>query len=69
MVVQGPADSRTNSTETYVAPPFHYGDEAFEVVRPAPHLGEHTAEVLAEFGFEAGTVDAWQEQHVIMQWK
>ena len=27
----------------------------------APHLGEHTAEVLAELGFEADTVAGWME--------
>ncbi|MFM0157046.1 CaiB/BaiF CoA transferase family protein [Paraburkholderia sediminicola] len=33
---------------------------------PPPMLGEHTGEVLKEFGFAQAQIDAWQEARVVM---
>jgi formyl-CoA transferase len=33
---------------------------------PPPMLGEHTGEVLKEFGFTQAQIDAWQEARVVM---
>ncbi|WP_075220233.1 CaiB/BaiF CoA transferase family protein [Acuticoccus yangtzensis] len=37
--------------------PIKFSDTPGKVVRPAPRLGEHTAEVLAEAGFDAAAID------------
>jgi crotonobetainyl-CoA:carnitine CoA-transferase CaiB-like acyl-CoA transferase len=35
------------------------------VMGPIPGLGQHTDEVLAEFGFDAVTIARWRESGVI----
>ncbi|ORE91487.1 formyl-CoA transferase [Stappia sp. 22II-S9-Z10] len=37
--------------------PIKFSDTPGKVVRPAPRLGEHTAEVLSEAGFDAAAID------------
>ncbi|MET0168002.1 MAG: CoA transferase, partial [Vicinamibacterales bacterium] len=37
--------------------PIHFSLTATAVTRPAPLLGEHTREVLAEYGYSAAQID------------
>jgi len=37
-----------------------FDGEQLPVQRPAPHPGQHTAEVLADFGFDAATIESLQ---------
>jgi formyl-CoA transferase len=39
--------------------PLRINGEYFGDARPAPARGEHTREVLAEFGFSAGEIDGF----------
>jgi crotonobetainyl-CoA:carnitine CoA-transferase CaiB-like acyl-CoA transferase len=39
---------------SYVGSPVIVDGQAFTVRRPAPELGQHTAEVLAEIGIDDG---------------
>jgi crotonobetainyl-CoA:carnitine CoA-transferase CaiB-like acyl-CoA transferase len=41
-----------------IAPPFALGDTPATVRRPPPELGQHTAEVLEEFGLTEGEISA-----------
>jgi crotonobetainyl-CoA:carnitine CoA-transferase CaiB-like acyl-CoA transferase len=46
--------------------PVKYSDAETPIRRAAPRLGQHTAEVLAEAGFEAGEIDALEEDGAIL---
>ena len=35
-------------------------------IKAAPLLGEHTDEVLAELGYDAGTIAAWHEKKIVV---
>jgi crotonobetainyl-CoA:carnitine CoA-transferase CaiB-like acyl-CoA transferase len=37
--------------------------------RPSPALGQHTREVLAELGYEAGEIEALIAQRVVRAWE
>jgi crotonobetainyl-CoA:carnitine CoA-transferase CaiB-like acyl-CoA transferase len=50
---------------TYVAQPAVIEGQGYEVWRPAPELGEHTREVLAELGLTARQIDELASKHVI----
>src|ERR1700733_734891 len=43
----------------------HVDGAPLPVRRPAPELGEHTAEVLAELGFSTGEIAQWRERGVV----
>ncbi|HUD34207.1 MAG TPA: CoA transferase, partial [Variovorax sp.] len=47
--------------------PIHFDGEAPFNRRRAPHVGEHTLEVLGEFGFEAAELAALEEAGVLAQ--
>jgi crotonobetainyl-CoA:carnitine CoA-transferase CaiB-like acyl-CoA transferase len=40
-----------------IGPPIKFSDTPGGVARPAPRLGEHNAEILAEFGYSAADID------------
>ncbi len=50
---------------TYVGSPVIVDGEPFAVRRPAPGLGEHTDEVLAELGIDADTIARLRSAGVI----
>jgi crotonobetainyl-CoA:carnitine CoA-transferase CaiB-like acyl-CoA transferase len=50
---------------TQVGWPAPVAGQPFEVVRPAPSLGEHTEEVLRELRFPAERIDALRRASVI----
>ncbi len=45
--------------------PVHFSATPASVTRPAPMLGEHTREVLAEAGYSAGEIDAFVAEGVV----
>jgi crotonobetainyl-CoA:carnitine CoA-transferase CaiB-like acyl-CoA transferase len=45
--------------------PIHFSATSTRISRPAPVLGEHTREVLREYGYADDEIDALREQHVI----
>jgi len=46
--------------------PVHYHATPAKVTRPAPILGQHTDEVLAEYGFDAEAINSLREKGVIL---
>ncbi|XDZ65812.1 CaiB/BaiF CoA transferase family protein [Alphaproteobacteria bacterium LSUCC0684] len=46
--------------------PVHYHATPARVTRPAPILGQHTDEVLAEYGFDAEAITSLREKGVIL---
>jgi len=50
---------------TYVGWPAPVSGQPFEVYRPAPKLGEHTAEVLGELGYSDDQVAAFHEARTV----
>ena len=45
--------------------PIHFSATPASVTRPAPMLGEHTREVLAEYGYDQARIDRFIEQGVV----
>ncbi|MGH6610296.1 MAG: CoA transferase, partial [Burkholderiaceae bacterium] len=45
--------------------PLHFSKTPATVKRPAPLLGEHTREVLREFGYHDEEIDRWASEGVI----
>ena len=48
-----------------VALPIRFNGRYAETVRPAPAKGEHTAEILAEFGFEADEIEKYFDEGIV----
>jgi crotonobetainyl-CoA:carnitine CoA-transferase CaiB-like acyl-CoA transferase len=44
-----------------VAPPFAMSETPMQVTRPPPRLGEHTKEILEEFGFDAAQISVMRD--------
>ncbi|WP_336802285.1 CaiB/BaiF CoA transferase family protein [Kaistia sp. MMO-174] len=49
----------TAGTVKVVAPAVKMSKTPAEIERPAPRIGEHSREILGEFGFDTATVDGW----------
>jgi formyl-CoA transferase len=47
--------------------PIHFSDGRAESSRPAPLLGQHTSEVLAEYGFSDARIRALKEEGAILE--
>ena len=45
--------------------PLHFSATPTRISRPAPVLGEHTREVLREYGYGDDEIDALRDQRVI----
>ena len=45
--------------------PIHFSETPTRISRPAPTLGEHTREVLQEYGYHDDEIDALRDQRVI----
>ena len=45
--------------------PIHFSETSTCITRPAPMLGEHTREVLREYGYGDDEIDVLRDQHVI----
>lgn len=54
---------RTNTP--YVAAPFNLSRTPLEIKKHAPLMGEHTDEVLNEYGFVAGEIEALRSNNII----
>jgi alpha-methylacyl-CoA racemase len=52
---------------TQVAPTPHFSRTPGEVARPGSHPGQHTAEMLASWGFDEGTLDDLLARGVVQQ--
>jgi crotonobetainyl-CoA:carnitine CoA-transferase CaiB-like acyl-CoA transferase len=48
-----------------LGPPLHFSETPTRIDRPAPLLGEHTREVLAECGYSAAEIDAFIADGVV----
>ena len=48
-----------------LACPLHFSRTPTEVARAAPMLGEHTREVLREFGYEDAEIDRFVAEGVV----
>lgn len=70
---EAPAHPHNRARETYIevdgvvqpAPAPRFSRTPGQVQRPAAARGEHTDEILADFGFDAQAVAAWREAAVI----
>ncbi len=60
-----PYDVPDSDAEWLISSPITIQDEAKVPPRPAPGIGEHSAEVLAECGYDAAAIDALRERGVI----
>ncbi len=58
-------DSRTYGTIKAVASPIKVKDDDFEITRPTPYKGEHTDEILIEFGFSEQRIAELRERGAI----
>ncbi|MBV1878454.1 MAG: CoA transferase [Pseudomonadales bacterium] len=63
--VKVPTDKEGTETVTSVASPIRFDGEDVEIKRPTPELGEHTAEVLAELGYEQQIIDKLRADGII----
>jgi crotonobetainyl-CoA:carnitine CoA-transferase CaiB-like acyl-CoA transferase len=50
-----------------IALPIHFSETPKQVNRPSPLLGEHTLEILAEYGFDAGQIEELRLQGAILE--
>ena len=53
------------TTTTTLASPWHLGTVTSVPNRAAPRLGEHSAEVLAELGYDAGAIEDLRSAGVV----
>ncbi|MFT7653330.1 MAG: crotonobetainyl-CoA:carnitine CoA-transferase CaiB-like acyl-CoA transferase [Limisphaerales bacterium] len=58
-------DSGKPGCEQTLATPFQLSSEAQQTPRPAPELGQHSAEILQQYGFNAGQIDTLRDLGVI----
>ncbi|MBN9024727.1 MAG: CoA transferase [Rhizobiales bacterium] len=59
----------TAGTVKVVAPAVKMSKTPAEIERPAPRIGEHSREILGEFGFDTATVDGWVEKGSVAEAK
>ncbi len=59
------AEHPTEGAYRYVHDPVNFSDSPTGLRRHAPRLGEHTAEVLAELGYDAAQVDALAQDGIV----
>ena len=52
MAVDLPHTGAAGGTKAYIRTPIRFSDAALSLTRGAPRLGEHTAEILREIGWE-----------------
>ena len=50
-----------------LAPPWDFEGTPAEIRRPAPQLGEHGAEILAETGYTEAEIAALQQSGTVVQ--
>ena len=60
-----PFDSGKPGCEKTFASPFQLSSEAQQSPRPAPEIGQHSREILSEFGLDAARVDALIDAGVV----
>ena len=60
-------DHPTAGRVKVVAPAVKMSETPATIERPAPRVGEHTREILAEFGFESAEIDAFVENDSVSQ--
>ncbi len=60
-------DHPTAGRVKVVAPAVKMSETPATIERPAPRVGEHTREILAEFGFEPAEIDAFVENDSVSQ--
>jgi len=59
------AEPKTSKTMTSVASPIRFDGADIKIRRPTPEIGEHTAEVLREIGYDREQIEKLQEDQVI----
>jgi formyl-CoA transferase len=47
--------------------PIHFSEGSTQASRPAPLLGQHTAEVLNEYGFDDARIQALKDEGAILE--
>jgi crotonobetainyl-CoA:carnitine CoA-transferase CaiB-like acyl-CoA transferase len=62
------AATAAGGTRPMIGSPLHLGGQSRPAVTAAPHLGQHTVEVLAECGFGAGEIQALLDAGGLHQW-
>ena len=63
-LASAPVQALDMLSEQGLRPPVQFSRQAVERATPAPLLGEHTAAILAELGYDAGRVEELREQGV-----
>jgi len=61
------ADHPSEGRIRYVAPPTRFAASPAEVRRPAPRLGEHTEEILAELGYSPSQIEDLAKRRLAIQ--
>jgi crotonobetainyl-CoA:carnitine CoA-transferase CaiB-like acyl-CoA transferase len=61
------ADTAEGGRRPMIGLPLHFGGQNQPATTAAPRLGQHTGEVLGEFGFSTGEIDALLERGCIQQ--
>ncbi len=53
----------------YVRPPTKFAETPASVRAPAPHLGEHSRDILTEVGYGGNEIDALISEGAVMQYQ